>query len=134
MEFLNPGLLGSMAAFRRRFSTAIEEGHDPRAAERLRRLVHPFILRRRKEEVARELPPKTEVILYCEMDRRQRTLYEELRGFYRRRVSEKIDAGGGEAIAPSRSSPPCCGCARPRCSPGWWRRATTAARPASSSS
>ncbi len=96
MEFLNPGLLGSMAEFRRRYSAPIEGGGDPRAAERLRRLVYPFILRRRKEEVARELPPKTEVTLYSEMDRRQRGLYSELRELYRRRVTEKIDRDGIE--------------------------------------
>ena len=66
--FLNPGLLGSMDYFKHEFANPIESGGDERAAAILRSLVYPFILRRTKEQVAPELPPRTERIIYIDMD------------------------------------------------------------------
>ncbi len=96
MHFANPGGLGSLSAFKDRFVTPIEKYGDPAAADRLRRLTFPFILRRRKEEVADDLPPKIEQVVYCEMENEQREIYEKWRDYYRANVLESIEADGME--------------------------------------
>jgi SNF2 family DNA or RNA helicase len=80
-EFLNPGLLGSAAAFHR---AGTGERLDDEALALLSRGLRPFILRRTKEQVASDLPPKTEQTLYCELERPQRAMYDELLAHYRR--------------------------------------------------
>jgi superfamily II DNA or RNA helicase len=80
-EFLNPGLLGSAAAFHR---TGTGERLDDDALALLARGLRPFILRRTKEQVASDLPQKTEQTLYCELERPQRAMYDELLAHYRR--------------------------------------------------
>jgi SNF2 family DNA or RNA helicase len=77
-EFLNPGYLGSAAAFRRRFAAPIERGADPDATARLKALVGPFILRRVKTDraIIQDLPAKNEMKVYCTLTREQATLYE----------------------------------------------------------
>ena len=78
-EFLNPGLLGDAEWFAHRYTRPIErEGKTERLGD-LRAQVAPFILRRMKDEVARELPPKTEIIRPVELRGAQRDLYESLR-------------------------------------------------------
>jgi SNF2 family DNA or RNA helicase len=79
-EFLNPGLLGTGATFSQ---TTTGERLDDEALTLLARGLRPFILRRTKEQVAADLPPKTEQTLYCELERSQRALYDELRAHYR---------------------------------------------------
>ncbi|MBM3188761.1 MAG: DEAD/DEAH box helicase, partial [Chloroflexi bacterium] len=78
ISFLNPGYLGSMEQFRRSFALPIERYQDQEAAERLRKLVRPFILRRLKTDpqVIRDLPEKMEYRVYCNLSREQATLYE----------------------------------------------------------
>ena len=71
-EFLHPGLLGSLSAFRRNY---IQADTPPEALSELSARIAPFILRRRKAEVYAEIPPKSEQLLYCEMDPSQRALY-----------------------------------------------------------
>ncbi len=66
--FLNPGLLGNMDYFKRAFANPIESKGDQGTADLLRRIVYPFILRRTKEQVTPELPPRTERIVYTDMD------------------------------------------------------------------
>jgi SNF2 family DNA or RNA helicase len=85
-EFLNPGMLGGAAVFGR-------TGRNPDSATRelLSRALRPFILRRTKEQVARELPSKTEQTLYCDLEPRERKLYNELRDFYRARLLKNAD-------------------------------------------
>lgn len=79
-RFLNPGLLGSLQAFTAKFTRPLARpGGDPVLAEQLRRLVHPFILRRRKDEVLKELPAKTETVLEVVPDAKERALYEAIR-------------------------------------------------------
>ncbi len=68
--FLNPGLLGNMDYFKREFANPIESAGDEEAVALLQKLVYPFILRRTKEQVAPELPPRTERIIYTDMDLR----------------------------------------------------------------
>lgn len=79
MDFLNPGLLGDEDAFRARYSIPVErEGNAERLAE-LRVRIAPYLLRRTKEEVAQNLPPKTEIVHPIELEGAQRDLYESLR-------------------------------------------------------
>ena len=78
-RYLNPGLLGSRSSFNERFAGPIRREGDTTRADALRRLVRPFVLRRRKEEVLKELPPKTEVNLTVELTPEERALYEALR-------------------------------------------------------
>jgi SNF2 family DNA or RNA helicase len=78
MDFLNPGLLGPAAAFKRRYATPIERWRDQRATERLRQATGPFILRRLKvdKEVISDLPDKIEMRVDCNLTREQATLYQ----------------------------------------------------------
>ena len=78
-DFLNPGLLGDADWFRHRFSVPIEREQNVERLRALREQVAPYILRRTKEEVARELPPKTEIVRPVELGGAQRDLYESLR-------------------------------------------------------
>ncbi len=78
-RFINPGLLGSLDAFNRRFANPIERGNDHHARARLKRLVQPFILRRLKTQVLTELPQKTEIILHVELGEEETALYEAMR-------------------------------------------------------
>lgn len=78
-RFLNPRYLGSLEHFNRRYATPIERDGDKEARRKLKRAIQPFILRRNKEEVLEELPPKTDIILRVEMKDEERTLYEVLR-------------------------------------------------------
>ncbi len=75
LSFVCPGLLGSRTYFRDTYGIPIMKYQIKRAALSLQRKIRPFILRRTKAEVAQELPDKTEVILYCEMDQQQANLY-----------------------------------------------------------
>ncbi len=72
MDFLNPGLLGSEAFFRLEYATPIDKHRNEEKARELRGLIYPFMLKRTKEEVAKDLPDKTEIVLHCEMGKAQR--------------------------------------------------------------
>ncbi|PWI20100.1 ATP-dependent helicase [Streptomyces sp. Act143] len=78
LDWTTPGLLGRLGTFRTRYAQAVEGGQDPAAAERLSRLVRPFLLRRRKSDpgIAPELPPKTETDLAVSLTAEQTGLYE----------------------------------------------------------
>jgi superfamily II DNA or RNA helicase len=84
-DFLNPGLLGHQKSRRPK---------EDRQLATLARGLRPFILRRTKEQVAPELPPRTEETLYCELDGAQRKIYLELRDHYRRVLLKRIDRDG----------------------------------------
>jgi non-specific serine/threonine protein kinase len=92
--FLNPGLLGSMDYFKREFANPIETSGDEKATAMLRSLVYPFILRRTKEQVAPELPPRTERIVYTDMDTAQKKLYTQTREKYRAELLGLIESEG----------------------------------------
>ena len=94
MNFLNPGLLGSMEFFRNEFATPIDKFGEPEQKEHLRKLLYPFILRRTKEQVAKDLPEKTETILFCEMETEQRKIYDAYRNSYRDKILGTIDQQG----------------------------------------
>ncbi|MBC6948923.1 ATP-dependent helicase [candidate division KSB1 bacterium] len=87
-DFLNPGMLGTVNAFREAFDSG-DDGEAGRS-ERLRRAIRPFLLRRTKAAVAPELPEKTEETLYCEMTASQAKRYAELREYYRAAVFGKV--------------------------------------------
>ncbi|GAA4197746.1 hypothetical protein GCM10022289_05420 [Pedobacter jeongneungensis] len=76
LSFACPGLFGSKQQFADLYSTPIDQFKDSRRAEELQKKIRPFILRRTKEQVAKELPDKTEIVLYCEMGEEQREVYE----------------------------------------------------------
>lgn len=91
-EFLNPGMLGSASVFQ----TDIDAGRSGNAEIRssLGRALRPFFLRRKKEQVAKELPEKIEQTIYCEMDTVQRKQYEDLRDHYRESLLSSVDQLG----------------------------------------
>ncbi|HYX34475.1 MAG TPA: DEAD/DEAH box helicase [Oligoflexus sp.] len=91
--FVNPGLLGGRKDFRERFSRPIEDGQEV-VAERLRHIIRPFILRRLKRDVAPELPPRIEKVLYAELWPEERQLYTAIQTATRKDVVEKLQAGG----------------------------------------
>ncbi|MBK8823148.1 MAG: SNF2 helicase associated domain-containing protein [Anaerolineales bacterium] len=93
-SFLNPGLLGSMEYFKHEFANPIESGAGEAATAMLRKLVYPFILRRTKEQVAPELPPRTERIVYTDMDTAQKKLYTQTREKYRAELLGLIESEG----------------------------------------
>ncbi len=78
-NFINPGLLGSLDRFNRRFAIPIEKYNNSDARKRLKRLVQPFILRRTKSQVLEELPLRTEIVLEVEMSEIEASFYEALR-------------------------------------------------------
>ncbi|MBF0627228.1 MAG: DEAD/DEAH box helicase [Magnetococcales bacterium] len=78
-RFINPGLLGSLERFNKRFAMPIERDRDEDARVRLKTLIRPFVLRRLKSQVLDELPPRTEITLRVEMDAEERAFYEALR-------------------------------------------------------
>ena len=91
-EFLNPGMLGGANVFK--LAGAGARNADEETRRMLAQALRPFILRRTKEQVARELPAKTEQTVYCEMEPEQRKLYDELRQHYRASLLGKIAKDG----------------------------------------
>ncbi|HEX5026278.1 MAG TPA: SNF2-related protein [Agriterribacter sp.] len=96
MNFLNPGMLGSVEYFRNEFATPIDKFGEQDRKEHLKKLLYPFILRRTKEQVAKDLPEKTETILFCEMQEPQREIYEAFRNDYRNKILGVISEQGIE--------------------------------------
>jgi non-specific serine/threonine protein kinase len=94
MNFLNPGLLGSMEFFRNEFATPIDKFGETEHKEHLRKLLYPFMLRRTKEQVAKDLPEKTETILFCEMESEQRSIYDAYKNSYREKILGTIEQQG----------------------------------------
>ncbi len=94
MNFLNPGLLGSMEFFRTEFATPIDKFGEKEQKDHLRKLLFPFILRRTKEQVAKDLPEKMETILFCEMEAEQRKIYDAYRNDYRDKIMGAIGTQG----------------------------------------
>lgn len=91
-EFLNPGLLGRLSNFRA--VNGATRKIAPETRQRLAAALRPFLLRRTKQEVAPELPAKTEQTVLCELEGTQRRLYDELRDHYRRSLAAKVARQG----------------------------------------
>jgi SNF2 family DNA or RNA helicase len=93
MSFINPGLLGSQQYFHNEFVTPIEKKKDEDKARKLQALIKPFVLRRTKEQVATELPPKTENLFYCQMSEEQSSIYEKVKSEYRNELLKSLEDG-----------------------------------------
>ncbi|WP_443945632.1 DEAD/DEAH box helicase [Pedobacter sp. AW1-32] len=93
LTFLNPGLLGTQAFFYEEYVQAIEKKKDEDKARKLQSLIKPFVLRRTKEQVAAELPPKTEQVIYCDMSEDQAAYYEKTKSAYRNDLLQSMDDG-----------------------------------------
>ncbi|QRR03996.1 DEAD/DEAH box helicase [Dyadobacter sandarakinus] len=93
LSFACPGLLGTKTQFRNHFSMPIDRFKDNARAMELQKRINPFILRRTKRQVAKELPEKTEMVLYCEMGDEQRKVYNayELEFFNYLNGTQEID-------------------------------------------
>ncbi len=94
MSFVNSGYLGGSDFFRDEFATPIDKQQDRAKVERLKKLCFPFILRRTKEQVAADLPDKTETVIYCAMESAQRRAYNDCRLEYRDRIMKKMSKEG----------------------------------------
>lgn len=94
LSFVNPGLLGAAASFKKNYALPIDKEGDEEKAAQLQRMIRPFVLRRTKEQVAKELPDKVEDVLYCEMPAEQRKVYDAFRNKYRDLLLNKIDDEG----------------------------------------
>ena len=93
-DFLMPGFLGPKDRFSRFYRTPIEKQGDNDRRKQLARRVAPFMLRRTKELVVKELPPKTEILRECELKGKQRDLYETVRSAMEKKVREEIHKKG----------------------------------------
>lgn len=93
-NFLNPGLLGTREFFNREFAQPIDKLGSKEKTQHLKKMIHPFTLRRTKEQVAKDLPDKTVTVLWCTMDAEQRKLYNQYRDGYRNKLLKKIDEEG----------------------------------------
>lgn len=94
MNFLNPGMLGNMEFFKTEFANPIDKYGDKDKGDELRKLIYPFMLRRTKEQVAKDLPDKTETVLWCEMGTEQRKVYDYYKKLYRETLMERIAENG----------------------------------------
>lgn len=94
MNFLNPGMLGTMEFFRQEFAIPIDKFGEQDRKEHLRKILYPFILRRTKEQVAKDLPEKQEMILFCEMESDQRNIYDAYRNDFRNQILGEIETRG----------------------------------------
>jgi superfamily II DNA or RNA helicase len=97
-HFTNPGLLGGRSDFDRELAKPIAAG-DSRAVDRLRATLRPILLRRRKSEVATELPPRTEVVIRCELGDDERAIYDSVRAAARADVAARLSGGGSPMAA-----------------------------------
>jgi SNF2 family DNA or RNA helicase len=95
-RYLNPGLLGSEQSFEDRFSAPIQRDQSASARNTLRRLVHPFILRRTKSQVLEELPARTEIVREIELSREESALYEAARLNALKELQEMNDKNSGQ--------------------------------------
>jgi superfamily II DNA or RNA helicase len=94
IDFLMPGYLGSAADFRERYEQPITRDKDEAAQARLGRRLRPFILRRLKTEVARDLPVKLEQVSFCELTEDQAEIYRQVLAVSRKEVLEAVGAQG----------------------------------------
>jgi SNF2 family DNA or RNA helicase len=97
-HFANPGLLGGRHDFQERYVKRIAEG-DLSTLDHLRRRIKPFMLRRLKKDVARELPPRTDVVVHCTLNERERELYDAILAATRKEVVDQLASGGNVLAA-----------------------------------
>ncbi len=96
MNFINPGILGSRKFFRDKFIYPIEKENAEHAREKLQAIIHPFILRRTKQRVAKDLPPLTRQVIYTVMSEEQAKIYESEKSKIRNAILDNIMSEGME--------------------------------------
>lgn len=94
MSFINPGLLGHQSFFRKQFQIPIEKQNSEDKSNKLYSLIKPFIMRRHKSQVAKDLPKKVENIHYSTMTTLQAEMYEQTKNMYRNEILSHIDTHG----------------------------------------
>jgi SNF2 family DNA or RNA helicase len=94
MSFVNGGLLGSQSFFQKEFLQPIEKNQDFAKLQKLQTIIKPFVLRRHKSQVAKDLPDKEEHIHYSEMSELQEKKYEEIKSHYRNQILDLIEKQG----------------------------------------
>lgn len=93
-RFLNPSMFGTMDEFNRYYAFPVQKDNDKDAAMELRKKIYPFVLRRLKKDVLKELPDKIEQTLFVEMTPEQKEFYELRRSFYYKTVKDQIATTG----------------------------------------
>lgn len=93
-RFLNPSMFGSPDEFNRNYATPIQKNNDRDALYELKKKIYPFILRRLKKDVLKELPEKVEQTIYVDMSDEQKIFYEQRRRFYHETVKAEIAQNG----------------------------------------
>ncbi|MBC2855995.1 MAG: DEAD/DEAH box helicase [Cetobacterium sp.] len=93
-RFLNPSMFGTLEEFNSYYANPIQRDNDPEAIDELKRKIYPFILRRVKKEVLKDLPDKIEKTLFIEMNIEQKRLYEERRSYYYKMINSQIKEQG----------------------------------------
>jgi non-specific serine/threonine protein kinase len=93
-EFVNPGMLGSINNFRETFAFPIERYGEKEKSAQLKKMICPFILRRTKDEVVKELPPKIEHTVYCTMVEEQAKFYAQWQSYFRDNIFKEISLKG----------------------------------------
>ncbi|MGL6154138.1 MAG: DEAD/DEAH box helicase [Cetobacterium sp.] len=93
-RFLNPSMFGTLEEFNNYYGNPIQRDNDQDAIEELKRKIYPFILRRVKKEVLKDLPEKIEKTLFIEMNSEQKKLYEERRAYYYKMINSQIKEHG----------------------------------------
>lgn len=93
-RFLNPTMFGSIENFNQYYLTPIQKYNDKEVTIELRKKIYPFILRRLKKDVLKELPDKIEQVLYVEMSEPQKKLYEQRRIFYKEAIEQQVAVKG----------------------------------------
>ena len=93
-RFLNPGMFRSLGDFKRDYVVPIQSHANEEVAKALRARITPFVLRRLKSDVLKELPPKQEQVIYVDMHEAQRKLYEERRRYFKALLDKEIAASG----------------------------------------
>ena len=94
LSFINPGLLGTLQQFTERFVVPIEKNKDLKKLQQLKAVIKPFVLRRTKDQVAKELPAKFEQVIYCNMTEEQAEAYEKVKSFYRNEILKSLREQG----------------------------------------
>lgn len=96
MNFINKGLLGSLNFFKKEYVVAIEKKNNEISSKKLKKLINPFILRRTKEEVAKDLPEISDQVIYCNMTEEQKKFYDEEKSGIRNAIFDEIEKDGKE--------------------------------------
>ncbi|MCF6365949.1 MAG: DEAD/DEAH box helicase [Bacteroidales bacterium] len=99
MNFINNGMLGNENFFNQTFIKPIEKQANEIQEEKLKRIINPFLLRRTKNEVAKDLPPLTEQTIYCKQDEEQKSYYEKEKSKIRNKIIGLIESGEKKSLS-----------------------------------